>query len=151
MNAGKLKLQMTTPVPSAEFSLRCAGSLAAMDLTCLNAFLGNAEHTRIKSGSVQKALFEIDVTDGEARGRVRAVYRDLEIAVLEDQRGSQKGLVNPVTSPLAQVLKIRNSNTPDASGSMKEGKVNHRRRPNDGFLKFAWSALRSGVVDLVSD
>jgi hypothetical protein len=150
MDAGTMKILMTIPVTSPDFSLHYSGSLNAMDLTRLNAFLDIAEHTRIKSGSAQEATFEIDVSAGQARGRVRAVYKDLDIALLNKQTGSAKGINNRVTSFLANVLKIRNSNAPDASGSMKEGMVNYTRRPDDEFQQFAWFALRTGVLDVIS-
>jgi hypothetical protein len=150
MDAGTLKVLMSIPITPPDFSLHYSGSLSAMDLTRLAAFLETAEHTRIKSGSAQEAAFEIDVTAGQARGRVRAIYRDLEIAVLDKQTGSAKGLGDRITSLLANALKIRHSNAPDASGSMKEGAVNYTRRPEDEFLQFAWFALRSGVLDVIS-
>ena len=90
------------------------------------------------------------VTAGQARGRVRAIYKDLEIAVLDKQTGSEKGLDNRVASFLANVLKIRNANAPDASGAMKEGEVNYTRRPDEQFQQFAWFALRTGVLDVIS-
>ena len=108
MNAGTMKVLMTIPITPPDFSLHYSGSLSAMDLTRLDAFLDIAEHTRIKSGSAQEAAFEIDVTAGQARGHVRAIYKDLEIAVLDKQTGTEKGLDNRVASFLANVLKIRN-------------------------------------------
>jgi hypothetical protein len=150
MNAGTMKVLMTIPITSSNFSLHYSGSLSAMDLTRLDAFLDIAEHTRIKSGSAQEADFEIDVTAGQARGRVRAIYGNLEIAVLGKLTGSEKGLENRVASFLANLLKIRNANAPDASGSMKEGKVNYTRRPDEEFQQFAWFALRTGVLDVIS-
>lgn len=150
MGAGTIKVLMTIPVASPDFSLHYSGSLSAMDLTRLDAFLDIAEHTRIKSGSAQEAAFEIAVTAGQARGRVRAIYKDLEIAVLDKQTGTEKGLDNRVASFLANVLKIRNANAPDANGAMKEGNVNYTRRPEDGFLQCVWFALRTGVLDVVS-
>ena len=150
MNAGTMKVLMSIPITSPDFSLHYSGSLMAMDLTCLNAFLDIADHTRIKSGSAQEAAFEIDVTAGQASGPVRAIYKDLVIAVLDKQTGTEKGFDNRVASFLANVLKIRNSNAPNTSGSMKEGKVNYTRRPEDTFLQFAWFALRSGVIDVIS-
>jgi hypothetical protein len=150
MNAGTMKVLMTIPIQPPDFSLHYSGSLSAMDLTRLDAFLDIAEHTRIKSGSAQEASFEIDVIDGQARGRVRAIYRDLDMAVLDKKNGTEKGFDNRVASFLMNELKFRNSNAPDASGSMKEGKVNYTRRPNDEFQQFAWFALRTGVLDVIS-
>jgi hypothetical protein len=150
MNAGTMKVLMSIPITPRSFALHYSGSLSAMDLTRLDAFLDIAEHTRIKSGSVKEAAFEIDVTAGQARGRVRATYGNLEIAVLGKQTGSEKGFDNRVASFLANLLKIRKSNAPDASGSMKEGEVNYVRRPDEEFQQFAWFALRAGVLDIIS-
>ena len=150
MNAGTMKVLMSIPITSSNFSLHYSGSLSAMDLTRLNAFLEIAERTRIKSGSAQDAAFEIDVTGGQARGRVRAIYKDLEIAVLNKQTGSEKGLVNRAASFFENIVKIRNANAPDASGAMKEGEVNYTRQPDEEFQQFLWFALRTGVLDLIS-
>jgi hypothetical protein len=150
MNAGTLKVLMTIPITPPSFALHYSGSLSAMDLTRLDAFLDIAEHTRIKSGSAQEADFEIDVIAGQAHGRVRGIYSDLKIAILDKQTGSEKGLDKRAVSLLANLLKIRNSNAPDASGSMKEGKVNYTRRPDEEFLQFAWFALRTGVLDIIN-
>ncbi len=150
MSAGTIKVLMTIPVATPDFSLHYSGSLSAMDLTRLDAFLDIAEHTRIKSGSAQEAAFEINVTAGQARGRVRTIYRDLEMAFLDKQSGTEKGLDNRVASFFMNVLKIRNANAPDASGAMKEGNVNYTRRPEDTFLQFSWFALRTGVLDVIS-
>ncbi len=150
MDAGTVKLLMSIPIVPSDFSLHYSGSLSAMDLTRLDAFLDIAEHTRIKSGTAQAAAFEIDVTAGQAHGRLHAIYKDLEIAVLDKQTGSEKGLANRVASFLTNVLKIRNSNVPDASGSIMEGEVNYTRRPTEEFQQFVWFALRSGVLDIIS-
>jgi hypothetical protein len=150
MSAGVLKVQMTIPITPPDFSFHYSGSLSAMDLTRLDAFLDIAEHTRIKSGSAQEAAFDIEVTDGQARGHVRGIYKDLEIAVLDKQTDTEKGLGNRVASFLMNELKIRNANAPDAVSPMKEGKVKYARRPGDEFQQFAWFALRTGVLDIIS-
>jgi hypothetical protein len=150
MNGGTMSVLMSIPIRSPDFSLHYSGSLSAMDLTRLNAFLEIAEQTRLKSGSAQEAAYDIEVTDGHARGHVRAIYRDLEIAMLNKHTGSAKGLGNRVVSFLENGLKIRAANAPDASGAMKEGEVNYTRRPDDEFQQFVWFALRSGVLDAIS-
>ncbi|HWX23356.1 MAG TPA: hypothetical protein VN578_25935 [Candidatus Binatia bacterium] len=150
MDAGTLKLVMSIPITPPDFSLHFSGSLSAMDLTRLNAFLDIAERTRIKSGRAEEAAFEIDVTAGQAHGHVRAIYRDLELAVLDKQTDTEKGLDNRVASFLENLLKIRKSNAPEAPGSMKEGKADYARKPGDEFQQFVWYALRSGILDVIS-
>lgn len=150
MEAGTLKVLMSIPTTPADLSLHYSGSLGAMDLTRLNDFLDIAQHVRVKSGSAREAAFAIEVTAGQARGWVRATYEDLGVAVLDAHTGTEQGFDNRVTSFLANVLKVRNANAPDASGSIREGKVDYRRAPEDGFLEFVWSALWSGVRDLIT-
>jgi hypothetical protein len=149
MDAATLKVQMSIPIAPPDFSLHYYGSLSAMDLTRLDPFLEIAERTRIKSGSAQAAAFDIAVTAGQARGHVRAIYQDLEIAVLDKQTDTEKGMANRVISFLEN-LKTRSANAPDASGSMKMGAVNYTRKPEDEFLQFVWFALRTGVLDVIT-
>jgi hypothetical protein len=150
MDAAIGRLVMSIPITPPDFSLHYSGSLSAMDLTRLNPFLDLDQHTRIKSGRAQEATFEVDVIAGQARGYVRAIYTNLEIALLDKQTGAEKGINNLVASFLANVLKIRGSNVPDASGSIKQGAVNYARKPDDEFQQFAWFALRSGVLDIIT-
>jgi hypothetical protein len=150
MNAGTMKMLMTIPVNSLDLSLRYSGSISAIDLTRLDGFLDIAEHTRIKSGSARAAVFEIQVIGGHASGYVRAAYRDLEIAVLDKQTGSETAVVDRIASFFANTLKIRNVNTMDGSGPRKDGEVKYTRRPQDEFQQFVWFALRTGVMDVIS-
>jgi len=150
MDAGVVKMLMRIPVTPPDFSLHYSGSLGAMDLTRFDAFLDIAEYTRVKSGSAKEAAFEVNVTAGQARGRVRVIYKDLKIAFLDKQTGTEKGFGNRAATFFANAFKIRDSNAPDASGSMKEGRVNYTRRPEDEFQQFVWFALRSGVLDAIS-
>jgi hypothetical protein len=150
MDAASLKVRMSIPILPSSFSLHYSGSIGAMDLTRLNAFLDIAERTRIKSGHAQDATFEINVIDGQARGHVRAIYENLVMAVLDKKTDTEKGLDNRLASFFANLFKIRKSNVPDISGSLREGEVNYTRRPEDEFLQFAWFALRTGVLDVIS-
>jgi hypothetical protein len=147
MNAGTLRVSMSIPIDPADFSLRYSGSLGPMDLTRLDAFLDPAERIRITSGTAQEATFVIEVTDGRALGRVRAVYDDLKIAVLDEETGTRKGFDNRLATILANVFKVRTSSAP---GVQDEGQVNYARTPENTFLEFVWFALRSGVLDVIS-
>lgn len=149
MDAGLLKLRMSMPVGSPDFSLRYSGSLGAMDATCLNAYLDESVRTRLTSGHVEEVTFDIQVTDGQADGRVTASYRDLEIAQLDKQSGEAGGLKNSVISFLANVFKIRSDNVPGDSGTMKAGKVDYSRDIGDTFLHYVWRALKTGILDIV--
>jgi hypothetical protein len=150
MSAGTLKVLMSIPITPADFALHYSGSLSAMDLTRLDAFVELAEHVRVLSGTAQEAAFDIEVRAGQAIGRVQAIYDDLKVTVLDQQTGTAQGFDNRIASFLANVLKVRTANAPDALGSMKQGDVNYLRAPEETFLEFVWFALWSGVADVIS-
>jgi hypothetical protein len=149
MKAGTMRVLMSIPVASPEFSFQYSGSLSAMDLSALNGFIEIAEQMRIKAGSLEAATFEINVVSGRAGGTVRAKYKDLTLAVLNKQTGSDKGFLNGIASLIANRIKIRRTNEADKSGSIAVGKVKYARKQDDPFFRFVWFALRSGVKDVV--
>lgn len=149
MDAGLLEMTLAIPAASPDLSFKCSGSLGPMDLTRLGPFLSIVENYDISSGHARWAEFEITVTSGRARGRVRADFSDLTVAVLDKSTGSEKGWDNRIASFLANRFKIRGTNSPGASAPMKEGRVAYRRKPGDTFLQVVWYALRSGVLDVI--
>jgi hypothetical protein len=80
---------------------------------------------------------------------VRAVYRQLRLAAIDKDTGSEKGLSDRIASFIANTFKIRGANVPDKSGSMKIGEVRWARARDECFTQFAWFALRSGLGDVV--
>jgi hypothetical protein len=149
MKTSTMKILMVIPVASPEISFRYFGSLDLMDATRLNSFLEVGESVRIKSGIIQNATFDVNVTEGRASGTVRVMYRDLSIAFRNSLTGSERGASNRITSYIANVWKIRGTNMPDKSGSMKIGEVKYTRKPDDTFFQLVWFSLRSGVGDVV--
>ncbi len=149
MGGGTISMAMSIPLSRPQFSFRYSGSLSGMDLSKLNPWIGPSDQTRIKSGVLGSASFDINVNAGTATGNVRAVYRDLVVASISERTGSESGLVERFASWVAKNVKIRGTNTPDKSGAMKIGTVKYARKKNDPFFGFTWFALRSGVGDVV--
>jgi hypothetical protein len=149
MQSAEMNVLMTIPVPSPEFSFQYAGAVGRLDLRALNSFLESSEQMRIKAGILQAATFDVTVASGRATGNVRAVYRDLTLAAIDKRTGSDRGFFDGIGSFMANTFKIRGTNVPDKSGSMKIGRVLYTRRQDDPFLGFAWYAVRSGVADVV--
>jgi hypothetical protein len=149
MKTSTMKIHMAVPVVSPEIPLRYSVSLDGMDLTRLNSFLEIGEGLRIKSGILQSATSDITIRAGRASGSVRAMYEDLNIAALNKSTGSEKGAVNRISSIIINATKIRGTNMPDKSGSIKIGAVKYERKRDDTFLQLVWFSLRSGIGDVV--
>ena len=149
MNSGKMKLFMAIPLTSTDFSLRYSGSVSTMDVTELNSFIEAGEHRRIKSGVLYSATYNINVNSGHANGTVRAAYKDLSIAVLNKNTGSENGIFDRISSIYAKIFIIRGTNMPDEKGLMKIGEIKYTRNPKDYFFNFLWFALRNGIADVL--
>jgi len=149
MNSGTMKLFMAIPPTSKDFSLRYSGSLSTMDVTVLNSFIEPCEHKRIKSGILQSATYNINVNSGYANGTLRAAYKDLSIAVLNKNTGSENGIFDRISSIFSKVFIIRGSNIPDEDGLMKIGEIKYARKPTDYYFNFLWFALRNGIADVI--
>jgi hypothetical protein len=148
-DAGKLKVFMRIPIASPEFSFHYSGSLSTMDLSPLNSMLEISDQMRIKTGVLQEATFDVDVVSGRARGTLRGIYNDLTLAAIDKETGSENGFSEGFISFIANNFRIRKTNVPNNSGSMKIGKVKYIRQPDDPFIQFAWFALRIAVQDVV--
>jgi len=148
MNAGLMKARLVIPVQSSHLTFHYSGSLSEMDLAKLNPFLEIAEHTRIKSCSLQEANYKIDVNDGKATGNLRVLYKGLYIVVLNKKTGSANGVFDQIKTFIANLIKFRKNNIPDKNGDMKIGTVNYSRKPDEAFTQFVWFGLRSAVGDV---
>jgi hypothetical protein len=145
-NAGVMKVNMTFPVTSPDFSFQYSGSLSGMDLRPINSFVEISDHMRIKSGILEGATYEINVVSGHASGSITGVYKGLSIAAINKNTGSEKGFSDRVTSFIANNFKIRQNNVP---GAMKIGRIKYDRLPDDPFFQYAWFSLRTGVRDVL--
>ena len=149
MKTSRMKISMIVPVISPKIPLRYSGSLDGMELAKLNSFLETGERLRIKSGVLETASFDIAITAGHATGSLRAMYKDLTIAVLGKVSGSEKGASNRIASFMTNAVKIRGTNMPDKSGVMKIGLVKYEQKQFDTVLQLLWFSLRSGIGDVV--
>jgi hypothetical protein len=149
MKTSRMKISMIVPVISPKIPLRYSGSLDGMELARLNSFLETGERLRIKSGVLETATFDISITAGRATGSLRAMYKDLSIAVLGKVSGSEKGALNRIASFMTNAVKIRGTNMPDKSGVLKIGSIKYEQKQFDTFLQLVWFSLRSGIGDVV--
>ncbi|MFN0158123.1 MAG: hypothetical protein ACKVRP_08655 [Bacteroidota bacterium] len=148
MKGGVMNLRMEIPV-GPEFSFNYSGSLSGMPLVNLNPWLVISDHTRIKSGVLIDAALDIRLVKGRATGSVRAVYRNLSIALLDGNTRSENDIEELLSSFIANTFAIRQNNVPDDSGALKVGVVNYTRTRKDAFFTVVWFALRSGLGDVV--
>ena len=146
VNAGTMKVLKRIPLAIPEFSLHYSGSLSKMDLSPINSMLEISDQMRIKTGVLEEATFDVNVVSGCASGTLLGIYRDLSLAAINKNTGSEKGFSDRIISFIGNNFKIRQNNVP---GSIKIGKVKYTRQLDDPFIQFEWFALRTAVRDVI--
>lgn len=149
MNSAPMTLFMALPLGSPDFSFRYSGSLGAMNVSALNAFLVPVERLRITAGRIHAASYAITVVDGKARGSLKIRYDGLRLSMLDKKTGSAKGILNRLASLYARIFVINSKNRRDDDGVLALGHIRYRRDKEDYYLQYIWFALRTGVFDIV--
>jgi hypothetical protein len=142
-----VNLSMTIPLSSKEFSLKYSGTFGNMNLTGLNHYLDNAEDVRIKSGMVQSATYDVDITSGYASGKIRPIYSDLKVEP-GYAKTSQSMPRRKVDFFLANLLLIHKNNALDKKGNIKPGEIKFMRAHDTAFMEMIWLSLWSGVKNI---
>jgi hypothetical protein len=146
-NTTPIIISMQLPLSSKVFSLRYSGTCGSMTLSDLNTYLDNAETIKFKSGKLESAAFDIDITDGKATGNVRAVYTDLKIEP-SNFKTSQSKTRRSVNTFLANTFAIHKNNLPDKKGVIKPGIIKFHRAHDTAFIEMIWLSLRSGLENI---
>lgn len=146
-NTAPMMISMQLPLSSKVFSLRYSGTCGSMIMSDLNTYLDNAEAIKFKSGKLESAAFDIDITDGKATGNVRAVYTDLKIEP-SNFKTSQSKTRRSVNTFLANTFAIHKNNLPDKKGVIKPGIIKFHRAHDTAFIEMIWLSLRSGLENI---
>lgn len=140
---------MSVPLAGSGLSAHYSGSMSGADLKFINSWIETEDAMRVKSGTMQGASFNIDVVRGKAHGTLRAVYKDLFVALINARTKSSGGIFDVIKSFIANTFKLRTSNAPDKNGKMKIATVNYTHKADEPFFQFLWFSLRSGLKDLI--
>lgn len=144
---GPLTVEATYDLFAPELDLRYTGSLERMDLTRLNDVTKPLAGVEIESGRVDSLRWDLRA-QGERRfeGMVYTFYRDLEIALVDADDGSQS-VWDEVLSFLANNLAVRSGNTPDDDPDGRE--VDYEAPIEEPFIDALLNAIMDGVASQI--
>jgi pyrimidine operon attenuation protein/uracil phosphoribosyltransferase len=146
-NITPINVSMQLPLSSKVFSLRYSGTCGSIVATDLNNYLDNAETIKMKSGKLESAAFDIDITNGKATGNIRAIYTDLKIEP-SNFKTSQSKTRRGINTFLANTFALHKNNVADKKGVIKPGIIKFSRAHDTAFIEMIWLSLRSGLEDI---
>ncbi len=131
--------------PKGRFDLN--GSFGAMDATALNPITERTGLTRIIKGRINGMQFNLQGHNYGIDGRVKILYEDLKVAMLEKDKGSKELDKKSLSSFIGNII-IMNSN-PIKNENVRVVQVHADRNVNTSFFNMSWKAIFKGVKETV--
>ncbi len=141
MGQGKLDLTLTIDLLSKQFDCQYSGSMQEMEIAYFNQFFLPNENLHVQAGRIDKVLFAIKVNNGVAKGQLKALYNGLKLGIIDPKNKKE----NKVLSLLSNLI-LKTDNTPEKDKPAKIGKVLYPRVEDDGFVRFLWRSLKTGLI-----
>jgi hypothetical protein len=147
-NHSELITELRFTLDDETFRMTGAGELQHFDLTRLNSIFKDLEGIKIESGNVHELNFDFEMIGDISTGRMHLLYDDLKIKFV-DKDDYSENLRMSVRGFITEKFVLANENLPDDNGTMRTGRIDHKREPNDAFFKYLWQTLRSGILDIL--
>jgi len=152
-DVGRLTTRFVAPLDAPSFDMKFDGTLGAMPVTSLNAFIEKTFAVRFDKGRNIGISFDASVTSGVATGSVTPRYKDLSLDVTG--RGSKGilaagGVVGDAARGIATMVEnltdIRQDNPAEGETEPRRGLINHTFTPDTTLPAFLWQSLRGGLM-----
>lgn len=135
---------ITVQVRPGPLRMRAEGEVGSMPISRFNTFVLPANGLEITGGTVENVAFWFDVAGGKSVGELRAVWRDLDLRLVDPVTGKQS-LGRKLKSVMARMLS-KDDNQPGKRGKVPAAEIQYGILPTDTFWGVFWRSLRSGLV-----
>ncbi len=146
MDRGDLTADFIFPMHSKKVNFDCSGKLQSMKLDALNGITKNNANIEIKSGVIDSMMFSFHADHLYARGKLRLIYHDLSVEILNIGEKDNVALDKVVT--LAANAFVVRKNNPE-KGEEKYGTIMYANNPQRFLFNYSHHALLSGITDII--
>jgi hypothetical protein len=149
LGTGKVSLTFETPLLSETFEMRYRGSLGRFDARALNSFAASEARVTFPSGKVERVSFSVNVRNGFATGTVQAIYKDLSLKVLPQDRKYKAGLLEGIMSFVANNFIVHRESKVEKGKPLRTGKIAVQKKKEKAFFEFLWETLWQGIQGVI--
>ncbi len=149
MGAGALHVEWNVPLLARDFEMTWKGSLGAMRLPAMNAFLPDAVGTRFAAGRLEGAEWRVTVRNGVARGTLAPRWRGLKVGLPGVARNNSSvvgGVMRGVAKLVANTFTIRSDNVSSPGDPALVGTITHQWTRDESLPDFIWHQLRDPLL-----
>lgn len=147
LNQAPLKTDWTFYLfhPKGRFDV--AGTIGAIDGQVLNTLAEPMGPASIEEGHLNGMTFNLQGNDHSMDGSVKMLYENLDVAILEKDKGATETDKKFLTSLLANVV-IKNSN-PKGDDEIRVQQVHFSRDTNRSLFTLCWKTIFKGIQGTV--
>ena len=127
--------------PSGKFGVK--GSLGSIDATKLNVLAEPMGPARIEKGKLNGLQFDLTGNDYSMNARVRCLYNDVKVSILEMDKGAKETDRKFLASLLANTV-IKNDN-PKGKDPPRDANIEYKRDTNRSLFNLCWKSIFEGV------
>jgi hypothetical protein len=143
MEKGALSFNMKAKLYDPHNTFSLTGSLAEMHIPDINQTLERIAYVSVKSGMAQRTKFDFVADNRQSRGKMIFVYRDLELANVNEPAGAIKSFVqNVVTLVVGSQLIPSN---PMPGEEIRVGTIEFERNPERSVFHYCVKSILSGI------
>lgn len=145
MNRGKLSALFNFNLTDKNSSFKYKGSLGPMDLSPVNSATMPLAMVKITSGTLKQLDFDIHADKSTAKGRVKVLYNDLKVTLLQADTNLDKLKHRPIASMFANLFILKHNNPDVAGGLPRSYYVDYVRKHETAFFGSLWKTLLTGM------
>ena len=127
--------------PKGRFDV--SGTIGAIDGQALNSLAEPMGPASIEEGRLNGMSFDLHGDDYTMNGNVKMLYEDLDVAILEKDKGATETDKKFLTSLIANIV-IKNSN-PKGNDAVRVQQVHLARNTNRSLFNLCWKTIFQGI------
>jgi hypothetical protein len=151
MGEGPLSARASVPLDAPDFRYELSGRLGSMPAKAFNAFLSVNEAYQFDDGRVEEVTIHQTVRDGRASTTVVPRYRELSIESTGEGGGVLGSVARGIEEFVAGVFEVRSSNPEDEDEEPRVGRTVRRYDPKTKWLRFLWTGIRDGLLEVLRE
>lgn len=148
MNKGKMDVNLNMDLTARNADFNFDGVMGRMDMRELNALSRNMSLAEIKSGTINKAVFQVNGNWRTSSGYLKLNYNDLNLTLLKSDEDTDTLKKRGFLSALANTLIIIDDN-PRTNRDLRVGEIHAERINSASFFNLMWKSIFSGLKESV--
>jgi hypothetical protein len=147
MGEGTVTVMLKAPLTNENGTFTLAGTLSPMSLVPLTEMLGPVAFIKIKNGTNENLIFELNANDSYAQGSMKFYYKNLKVSLLSKKGEDNIGMGNAIGSFFANTFIVR-SNNPSIF-LLRNGDIYFERDASKSIFNYWSKSVLSGVISSI--